>query len=145
MILELKNIEKSFGEKKVLTGVCIALDILHKNGLVHRDVKPENIVVDNKGRVVLIDFNVSKQISHNNRDTVIMGTVGYAPPEQMGISQSDARTDVYAAGILLNVMITGKHPSEHLAKGRAGRIVQKCTHISPEERYQSAEQLAKAL
>lgn len=74
-----------------------------------------------------------------------MGTVGYASPEQLGVAQSDARTDIYAVGVLLNVMITGKHPSEKLAKGKAGRIVRKCTNVNPDERYQSAKKLALAL
>ena len=51
----------------------------------------------------------------------------------------------YAAGVMLNVMLTGKHPSEKMAKGRAGKIVRKCTFVSPEERFQSAEKLKKAL
>ena len=74
-----------------------------------------------------------------------MGTVGYASPEQLGIAQSDARTDIYVAGVLLNVMITGKHPSQQLAGGHAERIVKKCTHINPNDRYQTAEKLAEAL
>lgn len=67
----------------------------------------------------MIDFNTSRQVSGVKHDTVIMGTVGYASPEQLGIAQSDARTDIYAAGVLLNVMITGKHPSQQLAGGHA--------------------------
>lgn len=74
-----------------------------------------------------------------------MGTVGYASPEQLGLSQSDPRTDIYAVGVMLNVMLTGKHPSEQLARGRAGRIVRRCTRINPDERYQSAAALAADL
>lgn len=131
--------------RRVLVCVCNALTLLHRHGLVHRDVKPENVMVTPSGRVVLIDLNASRQVSSATKDTVIMGTVGYVSPEQLGIAQSDARTDVYAAGVLLNVMLTGKHPSEQMARGRAGRIVRKCTAVSPDERYQSAEKLANAL
>lgn len=133
------------GAKKVLTGVCIGLSVLHREGFVHRDIKPENVVVDKNGRVVLLDFNASRKMSVKSCDTVVMGTVGYASPEQLGISQSDERTDIYALGVLLNVMVTGKHPSEKLAKGRAGRIVRKCTNVNPLDRYQTVEKLAKAL
>lgn len=133
------------GAKRVLIDVCKALEILHQNGIVHRDIKPENIMISDNGRVALIDFNISKKISVNTKDTVIMGTVGYASPEQLGISASDARTDIYAMGILLNVMLTGKHPSQFLVGGTAGKIVKKCTNVNPEDRYQSAQKLAEAL
>lgn len=136
---------KRFGVRRVLTAVCNALTVLHSHGLVHRDIKPENVMIDKNGRVVLIDFNASRVMVQAPKDTVIMGTVGYASPEQLGISQSDARTDIYAVGILLNVMLTGKHPSEKLARGRFGRIVRKCTAINPDERYQSADKLLKLL
>ncbi len=134
-----------FGARKILKSVCNALTVLHQRNLVHRDIKPENVMIDKSGKVVLIDFNASRKISTASKDTVVMGTVGYASPEQLGVSQSDARTDIYAAGVLFNVMITGKHPSEKLAKGKVGRIVRKCTSVNPDERYQSAEKLANAL
>ncbi len=133
------------GTRKVIRGVCAALTALHARGLVHRDVKPENVMIGTDGRVVLIDFNAARKVGAAKRDTVVMGTVGYASPEQLGVAQSDARTDIYATGVLLNVMITGKHPSERLAEGRAGRIVRKCTLVSPDERFQTAERLADAL
>lgn len=133
------------GTKKVIQSVCYALDVLHRKNFVHRDVKPENVVIADDGRVVLIDFNATRKINLAKKDTVIMGTVGYASPEQLGVAQSDARTDIYAVGVLLNVMITGKHPSEELVKGKAGRIVQKCTNVNPDLRYQSVIKLAKAL
>ena len=133
------------GTRKVIRAVCHALNVLHERNLVHRDIKPENVVIGKDGRVVLIDFNAARKISSASKDTVIMGTVGYASPEQLGVAQSDARTDIYALGVLLNVMITGKHPSEKMAKGKAGRIVRKCTNVNPDERYQSAEKLTHAL
>ena len=102
-------------------------------------------MINKDGRVVLIDFNASRKVSSVGKDTVVMGTVGYASPEQLGIAQSDMRTDIYALGVMINVMLTGKHPSEELAKGKAGRIVRKCTNISPDKRYQSVLQLSQAM
>jgi len=133
------------GATAILRAVSNALSALHSKGIVHRDIKPQNIIIDKNARVVLIDMNASREVSDAAKDTVIMGTVGYASPEQLGIMQSDARTDIYACGILLNVMLTGKHPSEALASGRAARIVRRCTMVNPNERYQSARQLAKKL
>ena len=133
------------GAARILRQVCFALSILHQKNLVHRDVKPENVMLTPNGRVVLLDLNAARQLSQNTQDTVIMGTVGYAPPEQFGISQSDARADIYAVGVMLNVMLTGRHPSEQLADGCARHIVRKCTRVNPNDRYQTAERLARAL
>lgn len=131
--------------KKIIRSVCNALTVLHNRGIAHRDVKPENVMVDDSGRVVLIDLNASRTVNDATKDTVIMGTVGYAAPEQLGITQSDERTDIYAVGILLNVMLTGKHPSQELARGKGGRIVKKCTNVNPDQRYQTAQKLRDTL
>ena len=136
---------RSSGARKVLFCVCDALTVLHNRGIIHRDVKPENVMVEKSGRVVLIDFHVSRMESGASKDTVMMGTVGYAAPEQLGISQTDARSDVYAAGVLYNVMLTGQHPSVTIASGKAGRVVRKCTAVNPAERYQTAAELWAAL
>lgn len=130
------------GAAKVIREVCKALTVLHERDIIHRDIKPENVMVTADGRVVLLDFNASRRTAVGRRDTVIMGTVGYASPEQLGLSQSDARTDIYALGVMLNVMVTGKHPTEEIARGRLGRVVRKCTAVNPNERYQTAEMLA---
>ena len=133
------------GAKKVIKGVCRALCVFESENIVHRDIKPENVMIENSGRVVLLDFNASREIRDAEKDTVVMGTVGYAAPEQLGISQSDSRTDIYSTGILLNVMMTGSHPSKKMASGKAGRIVKKCTNINPDDRFTSAEELIFAL
>ena len=133
------------GARQVLSALCHAMTVLHERGLVHRDIKPENVMIADSGRVILIDFNASRQVRAGSQDTVIMGTVGYVSPEQLGLSQTDARTDIYAAGVLYNVMLTGQHPTTVIAPGRAGRIVRKCTAVNPDERYQSANALRAAL
>lgn len=131
--------------RDVLFCICDALTVLHNRGIVHRDIKPENVMVTSSGRIVLIDLNASRIESKASKDTVIMGTVGYASPEQLGLSQTDARTDLYAAGVLYNVMLTGQHPSVAIASGKAGRIIRKCTAVNPNERYQTAAELRAAL
>ncbi len=124
------------GAKKVVLQVCAALEELHNNGIVYRDIKPENILISDDGRVKLIDFDAARRfIENKSADTRILGTLGYAPPEQYGIVQTDNRSDIYSVGVLLNVMLTGKHPSEYLARGKAGRIIARCTAISPELRF----------
>lgn len=143
-IMKLSRYQKQ-GARHIMMALCHGLQVLHARGLVHRDIKPENVMISDDGRVVLIDFNASRQVSGSSRDTVIMGTVGYLSPEQLGLSQSDARTDIYAAGVLYNVMLTGLHPSMTIAPGKAGRIVRKCTAVNPDERYQTADALCSAL
>ena len=79
------------------------------------------------------------------RSAQILGTTGFAAPEQYGLSQSDGRADIYALGVLLNIMVTGEHPSRKLAGGRIGRIVQRCTMVSPEKRYKNILHLMEVL
>jgi len=134
------------GACQVLKGICAAVHTLHSYGIIHRDIKPENVMITDSGVVKLIDLNAARQIvPDRTHDTVILGTIGYAPPEQLGISQSDERTDIYALGVLLNVMLTGEHPSRCLAKGRAGKIVQRCTLIDPDSRFPTVEKLLQVL
>lgn len=146
-VAQIMEIDKyrSSGAQKVLLCLCDALTVLHDRGIIHRDVKPENVIVETSGRVVLIDLNASRIESNASKDTVIMGTVGYASPEQLGLVQTDARADIYALGVLYNVMLTGQHPSVTIASGKAGRIVRKCTAVNPNERYQTALELWEAL
>ena len=130
------------GARKIVSSICDVLSFLHSIHIVHRDIKPENIMITDKGTVKLIDFNASRIYKKDcDTDTVILGTVGYASPEQYGLAQSDSRADIYALGILLNIMLTGKHPSEQLAKGRAGKITLKCTQIDPNKRFKTVEEL----
>ena len=131
--------------RKITFQLCNALWVLHSLGAVHRDIKPENVIVRGS-EAVLIDFDASRifksEISH---DTQILGTTGYAAPEQYGITQTDERADIYSLGVLLNIMLTGKHPSKELANGKLGHIVQKCTVVKPKKRYKSVLYLMEAL
>ena len=131
--------------RKITRQLCNALWVLHKLGAVHRDIKPENVMIRGS-EAILIDFDASRIFkSDTNQDTQILGTTGYAAPEQYGIAQTDERADIYSLGVLLNIMLTGKHPSKELASGRLGRIVQKCTMVNPEKRYKSVLYLMEAL
>lgn len=131
--------------RKITMQLCNALWVLHKLGAVHRDIKPENVIIRGS-EAILIDFDASRIFkSDTNQDTQILGTTGYAAPEQYGIAQTDERADIYSLGVLLNIMLTGKHPSKELASGRLGRIVQKCTMVNPEKRYKSVLYLMETL
>ena len=131
--------------RKITMQLCNALWVLHKLGAVHRDIKPENVMIRGS-EAILIDFDASRIFkSDTNQDTQILGTTGYAAPEQYGITQTDERADIYSLGVLLNIMLTGTHPSKALASGRLGRIVQKCTMVNPEKRYKSVLYLMEAL
>lgn len=130
---------------KIAGDVCRALWILHGQGLVHRDVKPDNILLRGD-QAVLLDLDAARIMTPaRTTDTVVLGTTGYAAPEQYGLSQTDGRADIYALGVTMNIMLTGKHPSMGLAKGRLGKVIQRCTQIAPEQRYPTVEALLRAL
>ena len=131
--------------KQITRQLCSALWVLHSMGVVHRDVKPDNVIIRGK-EAVLIDFDASRIYKNENlEDTQILGTTGFAAPEQYGLSQSDGRADIYALGILINIMLTGEHPSRKLASGRMGRIVQRCTMVNPAKRYRNILHLMEVL
>lgn len=131
--------------RRILRQLGTALWVLHSMGAIHRDVKPENIVLRGN-EAVLIDFDAARIYkSGGENDTQVLGTIGYAAPEQYGFSQSDACSDIYSLGILMNVMLTGKHPSNQLAPGRFGRIVTRCTQITPRKRYKNILRLLDEL
>ena len=131
--------------KQITRQLCSALWVLHSMGVVHRDVKPDNVILRGQ-EAVLIDFDASRIYKTEiAEDTQILGTTGFAAPEQYGLSQSDGRADIYALGVLLNIMLTGEHPSKKLASGRMGWIVQKCTMVNPAKRYKDILHLMEVL
>lgn len=131
--------------KHIVRQLCCALWVLHSMDAVHRDVKPENVILRGKD-AVLIDFDAARIYKKGEEsDTHILGTTGFAAPEQYGFSQSDTGSDIYSLGILINMMLTGKHPSSRLAKGRWGRIVIRCTQVNPAKRYKNILHLLNKL
>lgn len=131
--------------QQVTMQLCQALHVLHSMGAVHRDVKPENVILRGSD-AVLTDFDAARIYKDESEsDTQVLGTTGFAAPEQYGIFQSDERADIFSLGVLLNIMLTGKHPSREMAAGKMGRIVRKCTMTAPEQRYQSARALMEVL
>lgn len=104
--------------------------------IVHRDIKPGNIMLE-KGHVKLIDFEIARKVcDEKSRDTQIIGSVGYAAPEQYGFAQSDQRSDVYAVGVLMKELLGQRKEGQAYEN-----IISKCTQIDPNKRYQRVEEL----
>ena len=145
--LEDMSKEKNFSEKEaadIIICLCNALYPLHhaKMSVICRDLKAENVILTNEGDVKLIDFDIARIYQPGkSKDTVMMGTQGYAAPEQFGFGQTDARTDIYAMGVLLNYMLVKDFPMEKLTEGKFKRIVLKCIKLNPEDRYQNVNEL----
>ena len=134
------------GTRAVARALCAALDALHTAHIIHRDLKPENVIVDVKGQVYLIDFDAARRYkTYQAQDTVLIGTTGFAAPEQYGFNQTDPRSDIFALGILMNVMLTGEHPSKQLYGGKLRRVIERCIQVDPNQRYSSAKELFAAL
>lgn len=129
--------------------ICEILKSLHSlpTPIIHRDIKPSNVMITPEGEVFLLDMNVAKWYDPDeNDDTRYMGTQCYAAPEQVGygLSASSTKSDIYALGMLFNVMLTGKFPKEEKAPGKAWDIIEKCINLNADDRY-SAEKLSDAL
>jgi serine/threonine-protein kinase len=98
----------------ITLAICDALDYVHRNGVIHRDLKPENVMIDAEDRIKLIDFGLANN-SGARRITFakplnMMGTPDYISPEQVEGNRSDARSDLYALGVMLYEMLVGKVP-----------------------------------
>ena len=121
--------------------LCEALQTLHnhKPAVIHRDIKPGNVIWNSDGIVKLIDFDAARLYNPQAKnDTEYIGTQGYAAPEQYGFAQSDERSDIFAIGVLLAKLCPT--PDAGLK-----RVVEKCTNMDPSRRYQNAVTLKHAL
>lgn len=140
-----KGVSTDIAEKWMVQ-LCNGVECLHQRNIIHRDITPNNVMVDIEGNIKLIDFNISREKKKNaTRDTRVLGTAGYASPEQFGFTQSGFGTDIYAMGVLLNFMLTAEMPNDKLCSGKYASIVKKATQIKEEDRYSSVATLRSAI
>ncbi len=144
--------EGLFPEERVIdiaTQLCEILERLHalKPPFIHRDIKPSNIILQKEGKVVLIDFNASKEYhEETTEDTILLGTHHFAAPEQLlGYGASDVRTDIYGIGATMNYLLTGMYINQLAAIGPIGEVIKKCTKMDKENRYENVKKLKEAL
>ncbi|MDR3209252.1 MAG: protein kinase, partial [Oscillospiraceae bacterium] len=129
-----------------------SLETLHTQSppVIHRDIKPENLVLTPTGKLKMIDMGTVRSYSGvKSKDTVYAGTPAVAAPEQFGYAQSDKRTDIYAAGMLLLFLLTGGYERDlyavaDVSRG-ARRVLEKCLAFDPDRRYQDTKAMRAAL
>lgn len=154
---------KGLPEKDVMEWaqqLCSVLTYLHERRppIIFRDLKPGNIMVTKQGQVKLIDFGIARIFRRDKtHDTQVLGTPGYAPPEQYGKGQTDPRSDVYALGVTLHQLLTNYDPSStpfslppiHTLNRDVSPHVQaaieRATRLKREERFESISELHSAL
>ena len=148
--------------------ISMGLEAAHNNGIVHRDIKPQNIMISKDGKVKVTDFGIAKATSSNTITSNVMGSVHYASPEQARGGFSDAKSDIYSLGITLFEMLTGRVPfngetavaiaimqiQNEMPSPRkyvpeipvsVEQIVLKCCQKSPDRRYQKMSELVEDL
>ena len=148
--------------------MCSGIGAAHASGIIHRDIKPQNIIISKDGKVKVTDFGIAKAITSNTVSTNAMGSVHYTSPEQARGGFSDQRSDIYSIGITLFEMVTGQVPFDgettvevamkHLQQEitppselvpdipySLEQIILKCTQKSSERRYESTEALIQDL
>lgn len=142
--------------------LCDALTYLHSREpepVIHRDLKPSNLLIDRFGRLVLIDFGTARLYKKGGfNDTVQLGTIGFAAPEQYDLAQSDARTDLYSVGAILYYLVNqGAYPAfpkiitfhegdrQHAVPDRLRAIIAKLLSRDMADRFQTAEELKREL
>jgi len=148
--------------------VCAGIDAAHSNRIIHRDIKPQNIMISKEGKVKVTDFGIAKATSSNTISTNAMGSVHYTSPEQARGGYSDEKSDIYSLGITMYEMVTGQLPFDgdstvsialkHLQEDivppsdfvpdipySLEQIILKCTQKSPDRRYGDVSLLARDL
>ncbi|ORU00035.1 Forkhead-associated:Protein kinase [Anaerovibrio sp. JC8] len=142
-LLANKQYLTEYTARELLLQLCDGLALLHKQGIIHRDIKPSNIIVQNIGGqefLRLIDFDAARTVKEEQKeDTRLLGTKGYAPPEQYGYGQTDQRSDIYSLGITFQEMLGENY------HGWLAPILNKCVAVDVKQRYQSVNDLKNAL
>lgn len=118
--------------KDIALQLCEALIVLHNAGVLHRDIKPANIMLTSSGSIKLIDFGSARVLKESNRDTKILVTPGYAPPEQFGFASTDERSDIYALGMTLKAL--GGESFDSIK-----RVISRCIELDPRRRVSNAK------
>lgn len=132
--------------KYIALQICNGLKEIHKLGIIHRDINPNNIMITSNGSVKIIDFGISRTVKRNQSfDTEILGTQGFTAPEQFGFHQTTAKSDIYSVGVLINYMKTKQLPGVKLTNGWLSEIVLKCTQIDEINRYDDIDDLIKSI
>ncbi len=129
---------------RIIMDVCDIMLPLHTHvpPIVHRDLTPSNIMIDNQNHVVVIDLNAAKYCNLEAKsDTVLLGTPGYAAPEQYGFRSSSPQSDIYALGVLLEKLLEGSAASTPALE----EVIKKCKRMEPTERYTNVNALKRAI
>ena len=148
---DMLNQNRSLPERDVILymiQLCEILEKLHSlsPGIIHRDIKPSNIIISDEGKVYLIDINAAKyENALQARDTRLLGTEGYAAPEQYGFGSSTAQTDIYAVGMVMRELTEGRLSGNRYSTGALARVISRCTQIDPKDRFKSVSALKAAL
>lgn len=155
---ELVNQKGTFSLREageIICRLCDMLSQLHaqRPPMIHRDIKPQNIVITPEKNIFLIDLGTAREYKYHknaNWDTMFVGSKPSAAPEQYGYRQTDARTDIYALGILYLFLLTGdmnvqETRNKEQIPSCIWRIISKCTKMDPEDRYQNGRELKRAI
>ncbi|MBU9894569.1 serine/threonine protein kinase [Holdemanella biformis] len=133
--------------RNIMHQLCECLNTLHKLNppIIHRDIKPENIIYHNN-KVTLLDFGIARFLdSRKSKDTLILGSVGYAAPEQFGFQQSNPQTDIYALGKLMNYLLNGSLEHQNNIPFDLKQIILKATQLDYKNRYKSVKEMDLAI
>lgn len=132
--------------RRITAQLCRAAEHLHRHGIIHRDITPKNLILDDNLNLKLIDFDIARQYSGNReQDTTPYGTEGFAPPEQYGFRETRFTADIYAIGMVLKLLLNGCPDCSPAQEVLLRKIAAKCTRFVPEKRYKSAGAVCRAV